>query len=92
MVAAAHDLPPRSAVAAATALPLGLLPEPRRARVTEVSSAHHEEVGGLPEAPPDIPSPLRTSDPRPLQARRQLKTKVCGTLFIYMLNQVCELL
>ncbi len=26
--------------------PLGLLPEPHRARVTGVSSAHHEEVGG----------------------------------------------
>ena len=36
--------------------PLGLLPEPHRARVKGVSSAHHEEVGGHPVAPSDVAS------------------------------------
>ena len=33
--------------------PLGLLPVPHRVRVKGVSSAHHEEVGGLPAASHD---------------------------------------
>jgi hypothetical protein len=35
--------------------PLGLLPEPLRARVTGVSSAHHEEVGGHLASPSSSP-------------------------------------
>ncbi len=38
--------------------PLGLLHEPRRARVTGVSSAHHEEVGGIWHLPRAVPVPL----------------------------------
>ena len=34
--------------------PLGLLPEPRRARVKGVTNTHHEEVGGLPVFSPDF--------------------------------------
>ena len=34
--------------------PLGLLPEPHRARVKGVTSTHHEEVGGLPVFSPDF--------------------------------------
>ena len=48
--------PPRS-VATATAPPPGLLPEPRQARVTGVSSAHHEEVRGIWHFPRAVPVP-----------------------------------
>ena len=36
--------------------PLGLLPQPRRARVKGVSGAHHGEVGELPVDSPDVAS------------------------------------
>jgi hypothetical protein len=36
----------RDRVATTAAPPLGLMHEPRRAKVTGVSTAHHEEVGG----------------------------------------------
>ena len=46
--------------------PPGLLPEPRRTKVSGLSSAHHKEVGGHPTYPAAIVGPLRTHDPRPL--------------------------
>jgi len=46
--------------------PLGLLPEPRRARVTGVSSAHHEEVGGASSIFREQSRFLRTKTSRPM--------------------------
>ena len=34
-------------VVAAGSPPLGLLPKPRQAKIKEVTSAHHEDVGGI---------------------------------------------
>ncbi len=48
--------------------PLGLLPEPSRARFNGVSIAHHEDVEGHPTQPAAIVVLLRTHDPRQMQA------------------------
>jgi hypothetical protein len=48
--------------------PLGLLPVPHRARVRGVSSAHHEEVGGLLAIPAAVVGSLRTRDPTAMHA------------------------
>ncbi len=53
---AAHDLLP-DRLQPPPCPPLGLLFEPRRARVTGVSSAHHEEVGGILHRPRAVPVP-----------------------------------
>jgi hypothetical protein len=47
--------------------PLCLLPEPRRAGVKGVSSAHREEVGGYRADSAAVVDLLRTHDPKPLQ-------------------------
>jgi hypothetical protein len=54
VAAAARDLLPDRRLQPPQRPPLGLLPEPRRARVKGVSGAHHGEVGGLPVVSPDI--------------------------------------
>ena len=45
VAAAAHDLLPNRRLQPPQRPPLGLMPEPRRARVKGVSGAHHGEVG-----------------------------------------------
>ncbi len=66
--------------------PLGLLPVPNWAGVKGVSSAHHEEVGGLLADRAAIVGSLRTHDPSAMQAgafkedmRRACLTINCGT-------------
>ena len=48
--------------------PLGLLPEPRRARVIEVSNAHHEEVGGASDTSRELSRFHRTMTSRLMPA------------------------
>ena len=56
VVAAVHDLLP-DRLQQPPLPPLGLLPEPRRARVKGVSSAQNEEVGGIWHLPRAVPVP-----------------------------------
>ncbi len=54
VAATTRDLLPDRRLEPTLCPPLGLHPEPRRARVKGVTSTHHEEVGGLPVISPDF--------------------------------------